>query len=106
EKRGRRSWFERRLRRRTRSWGGGRFRKGGEAPPSYLAGDRERAAPWIGAGPARVVGPDAHDAHRARTPLELGPLGDDVAEGRERVTGLAWNPPLDLHLAGGHRVRP
>src|SRR5439155_10221769 len=77
-----------------------------EAPPTYLAGDRVRAAPRVGAGPARALGPDAHAAHRARAPLELGPLGDDVAERGERVAGLARDPPLDLHLAGGHRVRP
>src|SRR5947208_2239841 len=76
------------------------------AERAKLAGDRVRAATRVGAGPARAVGPDAHGAHGTRAPLELGPLGDGVAESGERVASLARDPPLDLHLAGDHRVRP
>src|SRR2546430_16851819 len=82
------------------------FRPAMGSERAKLAGDRGRAATRIGAGPARAVGPDAHGAHCARAPLELGPLGDGVAESGERVASLARDPPLDLHLAGAPRVGP
>src|SRR5882672_4064936 len=73
---------------------------GADDGPSALSRDGQRAATGIGAAPAHARLVDEHGVDRAGPPFPVGPEGDVVTDGGERIARLARDAALDLELAG------